>query len=196
MSRTADNYKINSQLLEKAIEHFHYFRSREQKRGPVPTQIVRKEIQLFYRSIYRHSRTPTIRMNWERLSKEAKIFINIQLNIVFNKPIVFENLNLRCVEHRSKLLEASKKAKQWLEEKRGFHHDFATYELVRSLALIYSLSTGKKAGISSSQTTLGPSYKTPFEKILLANLAEAGIHLSIEGARALYRSAVRSKPKK
>ena len=50
MNRTANYDKIDSQLLEKTIEHFHYFRNKEQKRGPIPTQIVGKEIQLILKT--------------------------------------------------------------------------------------------------------------------------------------------------
>jgi hypothetical protein len=87
-------------------------------------------------------------------------------------------------------------ARRWLGEKPGAEHGAPIRALVRDVARGYQQATGKRPGLSSSETVAGSSYATPFEDLLVAVLAEARKPLSLEAARGLYRSELRNKSKK
>jgi hypothetical protein len=106
------------------------------------------------------------------------------------------NLDLEDAADLAVLRDAVGAARRWLGEKPGRAHGPAIRELVAEVGRAYRRATGKRPGLSSAQTVAGPDYATPFEEVLVAVLKEAGMPLSLEAARSLYRSELRGKPKK
>jgi hypothetical protein len=179
--------------LAEAICNFKHAVELEKNRNPSETQYLALQIQNFSRSIMRQPKTSTLNKRWQQLPREAHIFINFQLKSISNRFINFGDLDLSVDADQKLLLEATNRAKKWVQKKRGYFHDYPTLDLVRAISHIYQSATGKKPGLSSKEDTQDPDYMTPFEKVLMVSLLSAGIDISIDGARSLYRSITRNK---
>lgn len=182
--------------LERAVERYELAIAREDEERSRGAPTVAKELNAFHRSL---SRSPAPSVAAERiaqLSAEAKIFTQMQLQRQATSASSFEHLNLSDPSDVAALASAAGAARSWLGAKPGTEHSFALRDLVKSVSAIYGDITGKAPGITSSQTTSGPDYVTPFEEVLSATLAEAGIVRSPEAVRSLYRALERGKPKK
>ena len=180
--------------IGEAICNFKHAVELEKNRKPSETQYLALQIQNFSRSIKRQPKTSTLLKRWQQLPSEAHIFINFQLKSVSKQFIDFGDLDLSVNADRQLLLDATGHAKTWLQKKRGYSHDYPTVDLVRVISHIYKSATGKKPGLSSKEDTRDPDYMTPFEKVLMAALSSAGIDISLDGARSLYRSVAQNKP--
>lgn len=180
--------------IGEAICNFKHAVDLEKNRKPSETQYLALQIQNFSRSIKRQPKTSTLLNRWQQLSSEAHIFINFQLKSVSKRFIDFGDLDLSVDADQQLLLEATNRAKKWFQKKRGYSHDYPTLDLVRAISHIYQSATGKKPGLSSKEYTRDPDYMTPFEKVLMAALSSAGIDITLDGSRSLYRSVAQNKP--
>ena len=180
--------------IGKAICNFKQAADLEKNRKPSETQYIALQIQNFSRSIKRQPKTSTLLKRWQQLPSEAHIFINFQLKSVSKQFIDFGDLDLSVDADQQLLLDATGRTKKWLQKKRGYSHDYPTVDLVRAISHIYESTTGKKPGLSSKEDTRDPDYMTPFEKVLMASLSSAGIGITLDGARSLYRSIAQNKP--
>jgi len=181
-------------LIGEAICNFKHAVELEKNRKPSETQYIALQIQNFSRSIKRQPKTSTLLKRWQQLPSEAHIFINFQLKNVSKQFIDFGDLDLTIDADLKLLLDATGRAKKWLQKKRGYFHDYPTVDLVRAISHIYKSATGKKPGLSSKEDTRDPNYMTPFEKVLMTSLSSAGIDITLDGTRSLYRSVAQNKP--
>ena len=180
--------------IGEAICNFKHAVELEKNRKPSETQYLALQIQNFSRSIKRQPKTSTLLKRWQQLPSEAHIFINFQLKNVSKQFIDFGDLDLSVDADQQILLEATNRAKKWVQKKRGYSHDYPTLDLVRAISYIYQSATGKKPGLSSKEDTRDPDYMTPFEKVLMTSLSSAGIDITLDGTRSLYRSVAQNKP--
>ena len=141
----------------------------------------------------RQPKTSTLNKRWQQLPTEAHIFINFHLKSISNRFIDFRDLDLTIYADQKLLSEATNRAKKWVQKKRGYSHDYPTLDLVRAISHIYQSATGKKPGLSSKEYSRDPDYMTPFEKVLMPSLSSAGIEITLDGARSLYRSIAQNK---
>ena len=180
--------------IGEAICNFKHAVELDKNRVPSKTQYLALQIQNFSRSIKRQPKASTLLKRWQQLPSEAHIFINFQLKSVSKRFIDFEDLDLTVDADQQLLLEATNRAKKSVQKKRGYSHDYSTLDLVRAISHIYKSVTGKEPGLSSKEDTRDPDYMTPFEKVLMASLSSAGIGITLDGARSLYRSIAQNKP--
>ena len=180
--------------ISEAICNFKHAVELEKNRKPSETQYLALQIQNFSRSIKRQPKTSTLLKRWQQLPSEAHIFINFQLKSVSKRFIDFGDLDLSVDADQKILFEATNRAKKWVQKKRGYFHDYPTLDLVRAISHIYQSATGKKPGLSSKEYSRDPDYMTPFEKVLMPSLSSAGIEITLDGARSLYRSTAQNKP--
>lgn len=180
--------------IGEAICNFKHAVELEKNRKPSETQYLALQIQNFSRSIKRQPKTSTLLKRWQQLPSEAHIFINFQLKSVSKRFIDFGDLDLSVDADQKILFEATNRAKKWVQKKRGYFHDYPTLDLVRAISHIYQSATGKKPGLSSKEYSRDPDYMTPFEKVLMPSLSSAGIEITLDGARSLYRSTAQNKP--
>ena len=103
-----------------------------------------------------------------------------------NDRVNFEDLDLSNEDQRQALRKAINGSKEWLHETRGVSHGVKATEIVNATVVIYKQITGKEPGVSSTSTTSGKNYTTPFEQLLIASLNSARITISTQGTRALY----------
>jgi len=179
--------------IGEAICNFKHAEELEKNRVPSEAQYLALQLQNFSRSIKRQPKTSTLLKRWHQLSNEAHIFINFQLKSVSKQFIDFGDLDFTVDDDQQLLLEATNRAKKWVQKKRGYSHNYPTLDLVRAISHIYKSATGKKPGLSSKEDTRDPDYMTPFEKVLMASLSSAGIDITLDGTRTLYRSVAQNK---
>ena len=97
-------------------------------------------------------------------------------------------------------LSSVKETRVYFHEPKGRNYSTADLNLARSLVRIYETVSGKKFGVGSSSSGPDKFYMTPGETFLfnmLKLIATAKMiehHITIEGARGLYRTACRSTP--
>lgn len=109
------------------------------------------QIQNFSRSIKRQPKTSTLLKRWQQLPSEAHIFINFQLKNVSKQFIDFGDLDLSVDADQQILLEATNRAKKWVQKKRGYSHDYPTLDLVRAISYIYQSATGKNLDLAQKK---------------------------------------------
>ena len=182
--------------LERAIESYNYARDFDKQHASLGSRKVYNELDQFHRSLNRKPRPTTIIRNWKRLHEAGQIFTEINLKIDSDVVKSFDDLALDNPEHQELLRGAIGKARRWFYNKRGVEHGSAVRLLVRDVATIYEHATGKKPGAGSASAVLGPSYSTPFEDLLWATLQMAGVEITLQGARDLFRSELKNKFKK
>lgn len=157
---------------------------------------VARRLDSFHRSLSRTANLRATMKHWAGLSSEGRTFIEMQLRLGGPSHQSFADLDLESTSDLAALRDAVGAARRWLGEKPGAEHGAPIRALVRDVARVYQQATGKRPGLSSSETVAGSSYATPFEDLLVAVLAEARKPLSLEAARGLYRSELRNKSKK
>ena len=182
--------------LERAIEQYKLDLDREAFEAKGGAPLVAKELNAFHRSLRRCNDPKVAAKRVAQLSPEACTFITMRLRLQTPPIHEIDGVNLGKPADVDALVAAVGDARSWLGGKPGSEHKPALRCLVRSVASVYAHSTGKAPGISSSQTTLGLGYMTPFEELLSATLMEAGASCSPEAIRSLYRAMERGKPKK
>lgn len=163
---------------------------------PARAPVLAHELDRFHRSLSRSAGVRAATRPWNCLDPAGQTFIEMRLRLADPPRAGFASLNLDDTEDRTARRDAVGAARRWLGDKPGAEHGAPIRALVAEVARVYRQATGKRPGLSSSQVVAGPSYMTPFEKVLVAVLAEAGTPLSLEAARSLYRNDLRNKSRK
>ena len=182
--------------IERAIESYNYALSSDHRQASLGSRKVYRELDYFHRSLSRKPRPTTIIRNWKRLHEAGKIFTEINLKIDSDVVKSFDDLILDNPKHQELLRSAVGKARRWFYNKRGVEHGPAVRLLVRDVATIYKHASGKNPGAGSASAVVGPSYSTPFEDLLWATLQMAGVEITLQGTRDLFRSELKNKFKK
>ena len=172
--------------LENVIKRAEFLDDFDAKQVSVGKQVTRSELSNFERAIRVGTRASMLQRRFANLSKPTTEIINSQLSIQLNDHGNFEDLNLDKDDHRQALRDAINGSKKWLQETRGLLHGVKASEIVNATVVIYKQITSKEPGVSSTSTTSGKNYTTPFEQLLIASLNSAGVTISAQGARALY----------
>ena len=172
--------------LANAIKRAEFLDDFDAKQVSKEKQVTRSELSNFERSVRAGTRALLLQKRFANLSKPTTEIINSQLSIRLNYRVNFEDLDLDKDDQRQALRDAINGSKKWLHETRGLSHRVKTIEIVNATVVIYKQITGKEPGVSSTSTTSGKNYTTPFEQLLLASLNSAGVTISVQGARALY----------
>ena len=154
-----------------------------------------RRLDSFHRSLSRTANLRATMKHWTGLSSEGRTLIEMRLRLGQASHQSFEDLDLENASDLAVLRDAVGAARRWLGEKPGAEHGAPIRALVRDVARVYQQATGKRPGLSSTETVAGSSYTTAFEDLLVAVLTEAGTPLSLEAARGLYRSELRNKSK-
>ena len=172
--------------LENAIKRAEFLDDFDAKQVSKEKQVTKSELSNFERSVQAGTRSLLLRKRFANLSQPTTEIINSQLSIRSNDRVNFEDLDLDKDDQRQVLRDAINGSKKWLHETRGLSHGVKAIEIVNATVVIYKQITGKEPGISSTSTTSGKNYTTPFEQLLIASLNSAGVAFSAQGARALY----------
>ena len=172
--------------LENAIKSAEFLDEFDAKQVSKEKQVTKSELSNFERSVRAGTRSLLLRKRFANLSQPTTEIINSQLSIRSNDRVNFEDLDLDKDDQRQVLRDAINGSKKWLHETRGLSHGVKAIEIVNATVVIYKQITGKEPGISSTSTTSGKNYTTPFEQLLIASLNSAGVAISVQGARALY----------
>ena len=172
--------------LENAIKRAEFLDDFDAKQVSKEKKVTKSELSNFERSIRTGTRSLLLRKRFANLSQPTTEIINSQLSIRSNDRVNFEDLDLDKDDQRQVLRDAINSSKKWLNETRGLSHGVKATEIVNATVVIYKQITGKEPGISSTSTTSGKNYTTPFEQLLIASLNSAGVAISAQGARALY----------
>jgi len=172
--------------LANAIKRAEFLNDFDSKQVSKEKQTTISEISNFERSIRAGTRSLFLRKRYANLSKPTTEIINSQLAIRSNDRVNFEDLDLDNDDQRQVLQDAIKGSKKWLHETRGLSHGVKATEIVNATVVIYKQITDKEPGVSSTSTTSGKNYTTPYEQLLIASLNTAGVTISAQGARALY----------
>ena len=172
--------------LANAIKRAEFLNDFDSKQVSKEKQTTISEISNFERSIRAGTRSLLLRKRFANLSKPTTEIINSQLAIRSNDRVNFEDLDLDNDDQRHVLQDAIKGSKKWLHETRGLSHGVKATEIVNATVVIYKQITDKEPGVSSTSTTSGKNYTTPYEQLLIASLNTAGVTISAQGSRALY----------
>ena len=172
--------------LANAIKRAEFLDDFDAKQVSKEKQATKSEISNFERSVRAGTRSLLLRKRFANLSQPTTEIINSQLSIRSNDRVNFEDLDLDKDDQRQVLRDAINGSKKWLHETRGLLHGVKATEIVNATVVIYKQITGKEPGVSSTSTTSGKNYTTPFEQLLIASLNSAGVAISVQGARALY----------
>ena len=182
--------------IEHTLNTYNHNHNFDQRQASLGSRKVYYELDHFHRSLSRKPRPTTIIRNWKRLHEAGQIFTEINLKIESDMVKSFDDLTLDNPEHQELFRSAIGKARRWFYNKRGVEHGPAVRLLVRDVATIYKHATGKKPGAGSASAVVGPSYSTPFEDLLWATLQMAGVEITLQGTRDLFRSELKNKFKK
>ena len=172
--------------LANAIKRAEFLDDFDAKQVSKEKQVTKSELSNFERSIRAGTRALLLRKRFANLSQPTTEIINSQLSIRLNDRVNFEDLDLDKDDQRQVLRDAINGSKKWLHETRGSLTYVKAIEIVNATVVIYKQITGKEPGISSTSTTSGKNYTTPFEQLLIASLNSAGVPISAQGVRALY----------
>jgi len=172
--------------LENAIKRAELLDDFDTKQVSKEKQTTKSELSNFERAIRAGTRALSLQKRFANLSKPTTEIINSHLSIRSNDRVNFEDLDLDKDDQRQALWDAINGSKKWLQETRGLLHGVKATEIVNATVVIYKQITGKEPGLSSTSTTSGKNYTTPFEQLLIASLNSAGVAISAQGARALY----------
>ena len=172
--------------LANAIKRAEFLDDFDAEQVSKEKQVTKSELSNFERSIRAGTRALLLRKRFANLSQSTNEIINSQLSIRSNDRVNFEDLDLDKDDQRQLLRDAINGSKKWLNETRGLSHGVKATEIVNATVVIYKQITGKEPGVSSTSTTSGKNYTTPFEQLLIASLNSAGVAISAQGARALY----------
>jgi len=172
--------------LENAIKRAEFLSDFDAEQVSKKTQTTKSELSNFELAIRAGTRALLLQKRFANLSKPTTEIMNSQLSIRSNDRVNFEDLDLDKNDHRQALRDAINSSKKWLQATRGLLHGLKATEIVNATVVIYKQITGKEPGVSSTSTTSGKNYTTPFEQLLIASLNSAGVAISAQGARALY----------
>jgi len=172
--------------LENAIKRAEFLDDFDAEQVSKEKQVTKSELSNFDSAIRAGTRALLLRKRFANLSQPTTEIINSQLSIKLNNRVNFKDLDLDKDDQRQTLRNAINGSKKWLHEARGLLHGVKATEIVNATVVIYKQITGKEPGVSSTSTTSGKNYTTPFEQLLIASLNSAGVAISAQGARVLY----------
>jgi hypothetical protein len=178
-----------------AVERAREARARDEVEALRGIVEVKAQLDSFFKALDRGPvpGAGAILKHWEGLEAAGRLFVEQELARLIPKVSGFEGLDLAV--DTPKLRDAIGAARRKFGGKPGRQTPMALRDLVLAVATIYQRCTGKKAGISSSGAAPGVHYRTPFEEVLEATLAEAGHAYEVEALRSLIRSVLRDRPK-
>lgn len=182
--------------LDRAVETYRWAKQWEARHSTEGAPAIARQLDRFHRSLSRTANLRVAAKHWAELSKDGQTFTEMRLKMADPTLKDFKSLDLTQASNLTTLRDAVGAARRWLSAKPGREHGPAIRELVAEVGRAYRRTTGKPPGLSSYEAAAGPGYATPFEEVLVAVLTEAGMPLSLEAARSLYRSELRGKPKK
>ena len=172
--------------LENVIKRAEFLDDFDAKQVSKDTKFTKSELSNFERAIRAGTRTSMLQKRFANLSKPTTEIINSQLSILLSNRVSFKDLDLDNDDQRQTLRDAINGSRRWLHETRGLSHGVKATEIVNATVVIYKQITDKEPGVSSTSTTSGKNYTTPYEQLLIASLNTAGVTISTQGARALY----------
>ena len=172
--------------LENAIKRAEFLSDFDAEQVSKKTQTTKSELSNFERAIRAGTRALLLQKRFANLSKPTTEIMNSQLSIRSNDRVNFKDLDLDKDDQRQVLRDAINGSKKLLHETRGLSHGVKATEIVNTTVVIYKQITDKEPGVSSTSTTSGKNYTTPYEQLLIASLNTAGVTISAQGARALY----------
>ncbi|CAI8366748.1 MAG: Uncharacterised protein [Halieaceae bacterium] len=172
--------------LENSIKRAEFLSDFDAEQVSKEKQVTKSELSNFERAIRAGTRALMLQKRFANLSQPTVEIINSQLSVRSNDRVNFEDLDLDYDDQRQVLRDAINGSKKWLHETRGLLHGVKATEIVNATVVIYKQITGKEPGVSSTSTTSGKNYTTPFEQLLIECLNSAGVTISAQGARALY----------
>jgi hypothetical protein len=172
--------------LENSIKRAEFLSDFDAEQVSKEKQVTKSELSNFERAIRAGTRALMLQKRFANLSQPTVEIINSQLSVRSNDRVNFEDLDLDYDDQRQVLRDAINGSKKWLHETRGLLHGVKATEIVIATVVIYKQITGKEPGVSSTSTTSGKNYTTPFEQLLIECLNSAGVTISAQGARALY----------
>ena len=172
--------------LENSIKRAEFLSDFDAEQVSKEQQVTKSELSNFERAIRAGTRALMLQKRFANLSQPTVEIINSQLSVRSNDRVNFEDLDLDYDDQRQVLRDAINGSKKWLHETRGLLHGVKATEIVIATVVIYKQITGKEPGVSSTSTTSGKNYTTPFEQLLIECLNSAGVTISAQGARALY----------
>ena len=172
--------------LENSIKRAEFLSDFDAEQVSKEKQVTKSELSNFERAIRAGTRALMLQKRFANLSQPTVEIINSQLSVRSNDRVNFEDLDLDYDDQRQVLRDAINGSKKWLHETRGLLHGVKATEIVNATGVIHKQITGKEPGVSSTSTTSGKNYTTPFEQLLIECLNSAGVTISAQGARALY----------
>ncbi len=172
--------------LENSIKRAEFLSDFDAEQVSKEKQVTKSELSNFERAIRAGTRALMLQKRFANLSQPTVEIINSQLSVRSNDRVNFEDLDLDYDDQRQVLRDAINGSKKWLHETRGLLHGVKATEIVNATVVIHKQITGKEPGVSSTSTTSGKNYTTPFEQLLIECLNSAGVTISAQGARALY----------
>jgi hypothetical protein len=183
------------QLLA-AVDRAQVARARDAAEGARGIVEVKAQLDSFFKALDRGTvpGAGAILKHWEGLEAAGRLFVEQELARLIPKVSRFDDLDLAV--DAPKLRNAIGAARRKFGGKPGRQTPTALRDLVLAVAALYERCTGKPAGVSSGAVSDGPHYRTPFEDLLAATLAEAGETYTGDALRSLIRSVLRGKPKK
>jgi hypothetical protein len=123
---------------------------------------------------------------WKAASPQTRILVNFEIRHFLKDNTVFEDFDLRIVQHQHLMLRAIKSARGWLKSKRGLADGVKATEVVHALSTIYREITHDKPDIASGPIRAN-TIPSLFEQLLLAALREANIDIKAQSARRLWK---------
>ena len=172
--------------LENSIKRAEFLSDFDAEQVSKEQQVTKSELSNLERASRAGTRAMMLQKRFANLSQPTVEIINSQLSVRSNDRVNFEDLDLDYDDQRQVLRDAINGSKKWLHETRGLLHGVKATEIVIATVVIYKQITGKEPGVSSTSTTSGKNYTTPFEQLLIECLNSAGVTISAQGARALY----------
>lgn len=191
--RDEKSLNLFRQLTLTELQNFRAVRSLKYDARPSPFSIELEKLNALVRLLKKHplnidkilAGTSDLHISTQEfLGFEVKKLLNFDLNTISKRS---------ASENRKTALTALENTRIYFRDLSGSRYSTEDLNLVRALANIYKTASGKRFGVGSSSTTLGPDYMTRGEKFLYAALKLANRHITIEGMRELYRAAHRHK---
>ena len=130
---------------------------------------------------------------WKAASPQTRILVNFEIRHFLKDNTVFEDFDLRIVQHQHLMLRAIKSARGWLKSKRGLSNGVKATEIVHALSAIYREITHNRPDIASGPIEEN-NIPSLFEQLLLAALREGNIDIKPQSVRKLYSKVQKTDP--
>lgn len=180
-------------LVLNELKTFREFRRYQENARLSPFSNELKKINALIRLLKKNpSNIEKILSRVDDLDLSTKHFLNFETKRLsnFQKKTISQCL---ATENHSTAIAVLESTRKYFREPSGSRYTTEELNLARALVRIYESASGKKFGLGSSSTALGPNYMTPSEQFLFATLKLANKHTTVEGMRERYRAAHRQK---